>query len=93
MENDKELSLKGKIAFVTGSSKNLGVAIAVSLAEKGASVIIHYNSSKKEAEEAFSKAKSLSENSILVKCNVENSYEVKSLFSKIEKSMESLTFS
>ena len=47
MENDKELSLKGKIAFVTGSSKNLGVAIAVSLAEKGASVIIHYNSSKK----------------------------------------------
>jgi 3-oxoacyl-[acyl-carrier protein] reductase len=43
-------SLEGKNALVTGASRGIGRAIAVELAEAGASVVIGYRSGKDEAE-------------------------------------------
>ena len=43
--------LSGKVALVTGSSRGLGKGVALVLAEKGADVVINYNSSRDEAEE------------------------------------------
>ncbi len=39
-------SLKGKVALVTGSSRGLGAAIAIALAEAGASVAVHGSRTK-----------------------------------------------
>jgi len=44
------LPLANKIALVTGASGSIGSAIARRLATDGASVIVHYNSSREEAE-------------------------------------------
>ncbi len=33
--------LKGRVCFVTGASRNIGRAIAVAMAERGADVVIH----------------------------------------------------
>ncbi|CAK7238665.1 MAG: hypothetical protein STHCBS139747_000083 [Sporothrix thermara] len=44
------MSLKGKVAFITGGGKNLGADIARELAALGASLALHYNSPSSEAE-------------------------------------------
>ncbi|MGN7762146.1 SDR family oxidoreductase [Paenibacillus sp. 22594] len=44
-------SLQGKVAIVTGSSRGIGRTVAERLAEEGASVVINYSSSPKQAEE------------------------------------------
>ena len=53
----KPLPLEGKVAIVTGGAKGIGAAISEKLAKLGASVVINYNRSKKEAEEISDKLK------------------------------------
>jgi 3-oxoacyl-[acyl-carrier protein] reductase len=43
------MTLSGKIALVTGSSRGIGAAIAYELAKQGADVAIHYNMNRTEA--------------------------------------------
>jgi NAD(P)-dependent dehydrogenase (short-subunit alcohol dehydrogenase family) len=53
------MKLNGKTALVTGAADRIGAAIAVSLAEEGAGIIIHYNSSEKKAAETAQKIKDI----------------------------------
>lgn len=41
----------GKVALVTGAARRIGKAIALALAERGADIVIHFNSGAREAEE------------------------------------------
>ena len=45
------MQLLGKTVLITGAAKRLGRAIALSLARRGASVLIHYNRSECEAKQ------------------------------------------
>ena len=51
------MKLDGKVALVTGSSQGIGQAIAIRLAEEGASVVINYRSHPEGAEETLKKVK------------------------------------
>lgn len=43
------MELRGKRALVTGAAKRMGRTIAARLAEKGCSLVLHYNRSRNEA--------------------------------------------
>lgn len=44
-------SLQGRVALVTGGARRVGKAIAVALAQRGADIVVHYNSGAVDAEQ------------------------------------------
>ena len=62
--------LTGKTALVTGASRGIGAAIAMTLAENGATVIVNYNGSQDKAEEVVSEIKAAGGNAESYGCNV-----------------------
>ena len=53
------MSLKGHTAFVTGAGRNIGRAIALELAARGANVIVNARSNRSEAEAVAAAAREL----------------------------------
>ena len=62
--------LNGKIALVTGASRGLGRQIALTLAAKGAAVIVNYNGSAAKAEEVVKEIEAAGGTAKAVQCNV-----------------------
>lgn len=53
----EQADLKGKAAIVTGSSSGIGASVAIGLARRGASVVINYSKSAKEADAVAAEVK------------------------------------
>ena len=46
---ENSTALRKKVILVTGASRGIGRAVALSLTEAGADVLVHYNKNEKEA--------------------------------------------
>lgn len=77
--------LEGKVAIVTGASKGLGAAIAKQFAVEGASVVVNYASSKKDADRVVAEISAKGGKAVAVKANVGNREDVAALFAETEK--------
>lgn len=64
------IDLTGQLALVTGSSRGIGRATAVRLAQAGADVIVNYVSSRSAAEEVSREILSLGRQSAVVKADM-----------------------
>lgn len=62
-------SLRGSTALITGASKRIGRAIALTLANQGVNIVVHYNHSAEEAEELRHELDRLGVKSWAVKAN------------------------
>ncbi len=74
----------GKFALITGAAKRIGAAISHYLAAEGWSVLIHYNSSDKEALALAAQLKTAypSQEFPTIQCNLANTDEVLKMFKK-----------
>ena len=66
------MKLVGKVALVTGSSRGIGQAIAIRLAQEGASIVINYRSHPEGAQETLEKVQSAGG-----KCHMVDGFTVK----------------
>lgn len=64
------MELKGRVSLVSGSSRGIGRAIAIMLAEAGSDVIVNYMSNRDAAEEVVGQIKRLGRRAVAYKADV-----------------------
>ena len=73
------IDLAGKVALVTGSSRGIGKACALRLAEGGADVVINYVTSAKEAEQVAEQIAALGRRTACVRADVSQEEDVEEM--------------
>lgn len=79
------IDLSGKIALVTGSSRGVGRATALRLAEAGADVVVNYVTSKAAGESVAAEIAAMGRNAYLVKADVSQKEDIESTMEFIDR--------
>ena len=64
------MTLEGKTALITGSSRGIGKGIALALAENGVKIAIHYFQNERAAKETLEQVRKIGSNGFLVQADV-----------------------
>ncbi|QDU92552.1 SDR family oxidoreductase [Lignipirellula cremea] len=81
------IDLSGKVALVSGSSRGLGRACAIRLAEAGADVIVNYVTSRTAALETAQAILNLGRQAWVIKADVSQEDDVQSMFEYITQTI------
>jgi 3-oxoacyl-[acyl-carrier protein] reductase len=80
------MELHGRVALVTGGAGGIGGAVVRSLAKAGISgVVIHYRTSKKEAEDLAGEIGRAGVIALAVQANIQNDKQVREMITKINQ--------
>src|SRR5688500_8734827 len=82
----------GKTALITGSSRGIGRALALTLARGGASVVVNYKRNADLAEQVRKEIEELGGRAITVGADVEQPEEIDRLFAAVEEEFGGLDF-
>ncbi|MQG20483.1 MAG: 3-oxoacyl-[acyl-carrier-protein] reductase [SAR202 cluster bacterium] len=88
MEASEELT--GRIALVTGAGRGIGRSVALALASKGASVVIHYNESRDGAEKTANEIRDNGQNAMIVQANIGVAEDVEAMITTVIDSWEKI---
>ena len=77
--------LEGKIALVTGASRGIGRAIALTLAKEGALIAVNYRASEAEAQRVCDEITELGAKSICLKADVSDGKQARELVQSVVK--------
>jgi 3-oxoacyl-[acyl-carrier protein] reductase len=75
----------GKLALVTGASRGIGAAVALSMAEEGADLVINFRSKGPRAEELAERIETLGRRTLLARADLTDAAEVRGMVQAIEK--------
>ena len=78
-------NLKGKVAVVTGGSRDIGRAVSIKLALEGAKVCINYCHNEAKAKETLKMVEDAGGEAILVKADVTKAEDVRYLMEETAK--------
>lgn len=85
MKRNSDQPFRGKTALVTGSSRGIGKAIALELAQQGADIIINYVRNQQPAEETADAVRAMGRKALVVRANVGKMENLEKLFGCIEE--------
>ncbi len=77
------MSLSGKHALITGSSRGIGRGIALKLAENGVRVAIHYYQNETAAKDTLAEVRKRGSDGFLVQADVSHPEQIARLFQKV----------
>src|SRR5699024_5573536 len=77
------MTLQGKNALITGSSRGIGRAIALQLAKRGVNIAVNYAGNEERAEEVVKEIKNLGVHAIKIKANVADEKDVKAMVKEV----------
>jgi enoyl-[acyl-carrier protein] reductase III len=83
---------RDKIALITGSSRGIGRALALTLAREGASIVVNYKKSTDLAEQTCKQVEQLGGKAIAVSADVEQPEEIDKLFDTVRDTFGKLDF-
>ncbi len=78
------MRLENQIILITGSAKRLGKVLALRCAHEGAHVIVHYNSSKKEAEETAEEISAFGVSPLVVQGDLTDEADVRKIIDSVK---------
>ena len=79
--------LKGRVALVTGGSRGIGAAIAISLADAGVSVAVNYREQELQAKSVADALRGLGVDAMTVRADVSKADEVAGMVAAIEREL------
>jgi len=77
------VDLKNKVALVTGAGRRVGRAIALSFADHGATVAVHYRTSQSEADAVVAEIASKHSNAQAFRANLEHVGEIQQMVAEV----------
>lgn len=82
--------LEGKVALVTGASRGIGKAIALTLASYGADVAVNYNGSREKAEETAAQIRAMGRKAVLIQGSVADEASCIEMFRQVDENFGKL---
>src|SRR2546421_6481018 len=87
------MSLKGKYALITGSSRGIGRAIALKLAECGAKIGVHYYKNIDAANDTLAKVRERRSDGFIVQADVNRTDDIRRMMDQWRGDLGNLVFS
>jgi len=84
------MSLRGKRALVTGSSRGIGRGIALKLAEQGVKTAIHYYKQEEAANETLAQVRARGSDGFVVQADVTRPEEIQGMFDRVRREFDKL---
>jgi NAD(P)-dependent dehydrogenase (short-subunit alcohol dehydrogenase family) len=84
------MSLDGKRALITGSSRGIGRGVALKLAEQGAQVAVHYYQNEAAARETLAKIRERGSDGLMVQADVLRPEDIRRMFGQVRAELGTL---